>query len=234
MDSKSHTNGGALLVSALPTTAIVSRMPWRTIHRWLAIVLVAPLVIWSITGLLFHLKPGWSRAYDMLDAERPGATFHATQLANVGDFEHLDVFDTAVGPLARVTTAKGTQLLDLGGKPRSPLSIEDARTLALDAVARSAHRAEYGEPGAITATDERVTIAFSAGPVVDVGRADARISQRGPDTDRIDWLYRIHYLQLTGLKTADRVLAVVGLALIWLVMIPGVVLFVTRSRPRRS
>jgi len=58
------------------------------------------------------------------------------------------------------------------------------------------------------------------------------MSQRGHDTDRIDWLYRIHYLQWTGNKTIDRAFAMFGLALIWAVVIPGLVLFIRRMRTR--
>jgi hypothetical protein len=201
-------------------------MTWRRVHRWLAIILVVPLIIWSVTGLLFHLKPGWSRAYDMLDVERPGATLHADEFVSVGAFEKLEIFDTAIGPLARVTTVKGSELYDAGGRKRSPLSIDDAKALARDAIARSPFHADYGEITNVTLTDDRVRLEL--GPIVDVGRNDARISQRGPDTDRIDWFYRIHYLQLTGVKTLDRILAVLGLALIWAVLVPGVVLFVRK------
>jgi len=73
-----------------------------------------------------------------------------------------------------------------------------------------------------------VKLELAEGPVVEVGRNDARLTQRGPDTDRIDWLYRLHYVQWTGSKPVDKVLALVGLLLIWLVLIPGVVLFVRR------
>ena len=74
-----------------------------------------------------------------------------------------------------------------------------------------------------------VHVAF-ANAVVDVDRASGRIAQRGADTDRIDWLYRIHYLQWSGHPTVDRVIPLVGLALIWIVAIAGLVLFFKRWR----
>lgn len=201
---------------------------WRTFHRWLAIVLVIPLVVWSITGLLFHLKPGWSRAYDLLLAERP-AMVHLDRLVLPAGTTHVEAFATAIGPLARVTTDRGDELYDLdSGTRRSPLAIDAAKALAVDAIHRSKYASSYGELGTVTSTDASVTIQTTGGPVISVGRNDARISQRGPDTERIDWLYRIHYLQWTGLGVLDKVLAVVGLGLIWLVMIPGIVLFVRR------
>jgi len=218
---------------------------WRRVHRWLAIVLVIPLIVWSITGLLFHWKPGWSRAFDMLDAERPGQV-HLDKLASappcqrserfgllaeaLGDasFTHVELFATAIGPLARVATAKGDELYDAeSGTKRSPLPVDAARALAVDAVGRSPHAIDYGALGRVTSTDTTVTLEYD-GATVGVGRNDARISQRGRDTDRIDWLYRMHYLQWTGNGTLDKLIALAGLLLIWLVLIPGVVLFVRR------
>lgn len=40
------------------------------------------------------------------------------------------------------------------------------------------------------------------------------LQQRGSDTRRIDLLYRIHYLQWTGIKILDKVLGFTGLALV--------------------
>jgi hypothetical protein len=204
-------------------------------HRWSAIVLVVLLVVWSITGLLFHIKPGWSRAYDQLAVERPArlalADVQPLAALAVNDATRVELFDSAIGPLYRVTTATGTRLVDARtAQVRSPLSEADARTLALDAVARSPFAGEYGAVTSASASEATVSLAFSGGPLVEVGRDDGRISQHGGDTDRIDWLYRIHYLQWTGNRVVDRVLALAGLALIWAVMIPGVVLFI-RRRP---
>jgi len=215
-------------------------MSWARVHRWLAIVLVVLLAVWSVTGLLFHLKPGWDRAYDQLSAERRGSTLRVDAIVSLGSIRaslgdesitRLELFDTALGSLYRVTTANGTELLDATtARRRSPLDVVDARSLAIDAVARSTHRHDYGDVADVSLGDEVAQVRFVSGPIVEVGRRDAVMSQRGPDTDRIDWLYRIHYLQWTGNRTFDRAFAMLGLALIWAVMIPGIVLFVRRFR----
>ena len=211
-------------------------MSWSRLHRYLALVLVVPLVVWSVTGLLFHLKPGWKRAYDMLDAERPLDAKQVTPIASITaqfpeGVTHLELFGTAIGPLYRVSTANGDALVNATtGAKVSPLSESDARSLASDAISRSRLQAEYGEITHSDVRDDVVRFTTAKGPIVEVGRTDARISQHGSDTARIDWLYRIHYLQWTGKKTLDRVLAIIGLALIWLVMIPGLVLAWRRWR----
>lgn len=209
-------------------------MSWARIHRWLAILLVVLLVVWSLTGLLFHLKPGWSRAYDQLTIERRDVSLQLATLQPLaslpGGAARIELFDTALGPLYRLRTAKGTELLDARtGEPRS-LTSDDARLLAADAIRRSSHRASYGDIASIRVREDTARIELTGGPTVSLGLRDGRMSQEGADTRRIDWLYRIHYLQWTGNAAVDKVLAVAGLALIWAVMIPGIVLFVRRVR----
>ncbi len=209
-------------------------MTWARVHRWLAIVLAALLIVWSLTGLLFHLKPGWGRAYDMLSVERhdrplaldmlqPPVSIH---MPGGEPIQRLELFDSALGPLYRVRTAAGTALFDAKTGTQRVLLPEDAVLLAKDAISRSSERGAYGEPVERITNSDTIKLVMSGGPVLLVGRNDARISQRGADTDRIDWLYRMHYLQFTGNHTVDRILAIVGLLLIWAVMIPGIVLFV--------
>lgn len=200
---------------------------WPRLHRWAAIALVAPLVVWSITGLLFHLKPGWKRAYDMVSIEQPLGTTNVTAVSVLPPFKRLELFGTALGPMYRLD--RKTLIDATTGQPRSPLSIEDARTLAQDAVARSSQHAGYGAFVDAAAEESTVHVRF-ANAVVDVDRASGSLYQHGADTERIDWLYRIHYLKWTGVPSVDRVLAVVGLALIWFAMAAGTVLFVRRWR----
>jgi uncharacterized iron-regulated membrane protein len=215
---------------------------WARIHRWLALALVVLLIAWSVTGLMFHIKPGWQRAYDLLSAERREAQLPAdvvpiatVQRAAGALLARVELFQTVLGPMYRARTASGSILVDArAGVARSPLDPASAQALASDAVARSAQPASYGAVIGTEVTVERVRVRFAGGPVVDVDRNDARLSQRGPDTDRIDWLYRLHYLQWTGNASVDRLLPLVGLALIWAVMIPGIALFIQRVRRRRA
>ena len=51
------------------------------------------------------------------------------------------------------------------------------------------------------------------------------LSQRGADTDRIDALYKIHYLQWTGMKSVDQVLGALGILLVVALSVLGVRLF---------
>jgi hypothetical protein len=222
-------------------------MSWAGIHRRFAIGLAVLLGIWTVTGLLFHLKPGWDRAYDMLGVERRDVPL-ATPTASIADVQKevalpiskLELFDTAIGPLYRVSHKMGADLVDARtGRRRSPLDEAAVRTLVGDAISRSTHAADYGEIERVAMADDLnggnpTRVEMSSGITVEISVRNARISQRGSDTDRIDWLYRIHYLQWTGHKSIDRVLSILGLLLVWAVVIPGLVLLKRRVWPAKS
>ena len=102
-------------------------MSWSRVHRWLAVVLVVPLVIWSITGVLFHLKPGWSRAYDMLSAERPLDAMPAVHFDALADAWAKDASGARAKLLADNAAAFAASPVDaamFGGRPLLIDSVE--------------------------------------------------------------------------------------------------------------
>ena len=54
-------------------------------HGWLGVGLLAPLLVWALTGLLFHLKPGWSGAYEGLSAFRSDQPIDLTAVRPLAD-----------------------------------------------------------------------------------------------------------------------------------------------------
>jgi hypothetical protein len=55
------------------------------------------------------------------------------------------------------------------------------------------------------------------------------LQQKGKDTDRIDLLYRIHYLQWTGFKRVDKIVGFAGLGLVMVLTTLGAWLPFKRS-----
>lgn len=208
------------------------RLTFAGIHRWAAIILVSMLVVWSITGLLFHLKPGWDRAYDPLSVKRdePIDVASVVPIASViTKPSSVELFATVLGPMYRVTTKDGSSIIDAStGKPRT-FTGEEVTRLVDDAVSRSPFANRYGAHVGISGGDINA-IRYAGDQIVTFSPTTMRVSQEGRDTKRIEWFYRLHYLQWTGNATLDKILAVGGLVLIWIVMIPGVVLFVRRLR----
>src|SRR5262245_10368036 len=123
--------------------------------------MVLPLVLWTVTGLLFLIKPGWSGAYEGLDPWRGGALVAGgpVPLAGVlaGDgtaaVVRAELGDTALGPLYRMRAADGSSwLVDARSGARvSPLEREAALAVATDAAGRARASSRYG---AVRATRE--------------------------------------------------------------------------------
>ncbi len=206
----------------------------RRAHRWIGLLLAAPFFVWAVTGLLFHLKPGWGPAYDTLSistgAPLPADTLPLPQAraALASPPSSIELLSTALGPVYRVRVEKTRALLNaMDGSPLSPLSAEQAERLAVDAIARSPHRQRYGAPARRELHEDHLEL-FMDGPgdvVVRVDRRDGSLRQRGADTARVDWLYRLHYGQWTGAPALDRVIPLLLLAGVALLAAAGLALF---------
>jgi hypothetical protein len=93
-------------------------------------------------------------------------------------------------------------------QPRNPPNENEIRTLFADAFSTNPQR--YGE----IATVNGNTVTTKTGVEVTLDWNRMSLQQKGRDTDRIDLLYRVHYLQWTGVKSIDRVVGLVGIALV--------------------
>jgi hypothetical protein len=55
------------------------------------------------------------------------------------------------------------------------------------------------------------------------------LAQRGADTDRIDFFYKIHYLQWTGVAALDKALGGLGITLVLILSALGARLFFSKG-----
>jgi hypothetical protein len=97
------------------------------------------------------------------------------------------------------------------------------RALLTDAF--SANPARYGRISGI----EGSTITTDTGVRIELDWTRLALAQRGKDTDRIDLLYKIHYLQWTGVKGLDNVLGALGIILVLVLSALGARLFFSRG-----
>ena len=193
----------------------------RRIHRILGAVLVLPLLLWTGTGLLFLVKPGWSGAYEMLSAFRdePLAPQDLVPLAAI-DGAHpsrAELGTTVLGPVYRMREADGTErLVDArSGATISPLDQELCAQVAADAASRAQASSRYGTISSTRVDGDAVWVTFTGGAAVRVGRSSLSVSQSGSDTALIDALYRVHYLQWTGIAGIDRTLELAAIVGTW-------------------
>lgn len=185
------------------------------VHRWTGIVLLAPLLAWCITGLVFLIQPGYGAAYEAL----PIRSYPMTDTLAISpeqDWLEYKVMRSILGTHLLVRDESGWQHLNAATLSPFEADAQQRFTLISDAIAEKSAR--YGrllEPN----TDPYLT---SAGIEIRLHWNTLSLQQYGVDTRWIDRLYRVHYLQWTGVKAIDKVLGVFGLLLLILISVTGV------------
>jgi hypothetical protein len=180
----------------------------RKLHRLIGIVMLLPFLAWAATGIVFFTKPGYGAAYDALPIRTYPLDGPIAVRPDPG-WREVRYLRTILGPHLIARTDKGwVQLNPVTLQPASAPSDEDVKRLLADAF--TVNPARYGHivsiAGGVVTTD--------TGAEITVDWNGLSLQQRGRDTDRIDRLYRIHYLQWTGQKTVDKVLGLGGLLLL--------------------
>lgn len=161
----------------------------RRVHRILGIVLLLPLCGWVATATVFLLKPGYGAAYGFLDIKKEGEERR---------------FRSVLGEHVLVKRESGwTQ--------RDPLPDDAAlRRLIEDAIASNPER--YGTIATFERTEAGAKAETSTGAAIELDWPTMSLSQQGKDTRLLDTLYKVHYLQWTGIPALDRVVGAIGLA----------------------
>lgn len=223
----------------------------RLVHRAAGLALLLPLVLWIATGLLFHVKPGWDEAYEPLAAPSPGplpwervvfspAALKARGLLDPGPVvlaPHPSGLVAYFGRSAgRARAVDGTS-----GEPLPLASEGAARAFALAAVGASRHAGSYGSIGSAEpsthrsertgADDPAFRFRTSGGKTLLVDRVTGEVRQGGALNERIDLLYRIHYLQWTPWKGANVALVLAASLLVLLLAATGARLAFAPSSP---
>jgi len=197
-------------------------MRTRTLHKVIGIILLLPFLGWAATGFVFFLKPGYAGAYEILTPKTYPLKEAAAISPDPGWLEYR-YFRTVLGEHLIARTEKGwIQLNPNDRQPRSAPTRAEIELLFEDAF--TANPARYGEVSEIS----EYTARTSTGVEVTLDWNRLTLQQRGKDTDRIDLLYRIHYLQWTGVKSVDRVLGFVGLTLVIVLTVLGARLAIRR------
>ena len=183
-------------------------MRTRTVHRVIGIILLIPFVGWAITGLVFFIKPGYTGAYEVLTPK----FYPINNQVLIGeDPNWLEVryLRTILGDHLLVRTDSGWMNLNLNDKrPRSAATDDETRRLVQDAFSMNPKR--YGQIVSVNGN----TVTTDTGVVVTIDWNRMSLQQTGKDTKWIDSLYRIHYLQWTGVRSIDRVVGLTGITLV--------------------
>lgn len=183
-------------------------MKARTLHRVLGLILLLPFFGWALTGLVFFIKPGYEGAYEALSVKTYPLERPLTINPDPAWLE-FRYFRTVLGEHLLARTAAGwSHLNPSNGQVRNKPTEDELRKLLQDALTSNPQR--YGNVSKVSGD----TASTDTGVAVTVDWDSLSLRQRGRDTDRIDLLYKIHYLQWTGVTVIDRVAGMVGIVLV--------------------
>ncbi len=180
----------------------------RTVHRALGITMLLPLLAWAVTGAIFFIKPGYGGAYESL-AIRTYPLTAPVSLPAAADLLEVRYLKTVLGDHLIARMESGWKQLDPATLQERPAPT-DAQVRALVSDAFTVNPERYGQ---ITAVEGSL-ITTNTGVRATFDWTRLSLSQRGRDTDRIDAIYRVHYLQWTGVESLDKILGGLGLLLI--------------------
>lgn len=190
-------------------------MKIRSLHRLLGIILLLPFFGWALTGFVFFIKPGYEGAYEVLSPK----TYPLGRAVTINpdpSWLEFRYFKTVLGEHLLVRTEKGwSQLNPADMRPRSKPNEDEIRTLLRDAF--SSNPSRYGNVSKVSG--DKATTDTGVRITLDWDRLS--FQQRGGDTDRIDLLYRVHYLQWTGVAALDRVVGMAGIIMVLALTILG-------------
>lgn len=205
-------------------------MSVRRLHRVLGLVLLLPILAWTATGFVFFVKPGYKDAYSALRVRALPLDAPLSIVPPDKSWLETRALRTVLGEHLLVRTAEGWSHLDpVSLRPRPLPGEADLRALIEDAT--SADAARYGGIASLVRhEDGSVSATTTTGVAIDLDWGTMSLSQSGPDTRRIDALYRVHYLQWTGITAVDRALGIAGLVSLIALAVFGLRL----ALPRRS
>ena len=194
----------------------------RKQHRLLGGILLLPFIAWSLTGVFFLVRPAYEQAYSVLSPK----TYSADQI-NISaqpEWQEVRLLKTVLGLHLLVKQEGGWQQLDPDSLEVRATPVEaDLVSFVKDAISQDTLR--YGEllPG------ESDPFRTSTGVTIAVNWDSLSLYQQGLDTRWIDRIYRIHYLQWTGIAFLDTILGVAGLLLLLLITATGSAMLLRRE-----
>ena len=195
----------------------------RKLHKITGLILVLPMLAWTITGLIFFIKPGYQGAYEQLSIKTYPLSASLVVIPKK-EWREVRLIHSILGEHLLVKLDNKTVHLDpVSLAVKAIPSEQELKTLLRDAFSRNNER--YGDILSVNGLSAKTT----TGVEVKLDWANLRLSQSGQDTQLINQLYKIHYLQWTGHKTVDQFLGVLGLILLISLTLLGVRLYIKKK-----
>jgi len=190
--------------------------------------MLLPFIAWAVTGVFFFFKPGYDKAYQPLTI-KTYPTVRQVKFPEDNNWLEVRQFKTVLGEHLLVNDSQSWQQLSIVDfTTLDTLTKQQITLLIEDAI--SEERQRYGN---IISVNELVATT-DTGVEITLAWPQMTLRQVGQDTQFINTMYNIHYLRWTGVESLDKVLGVIGLALVVILAVIGTVLTFKRRQVTRQ
>jgi hypothetical protein len=203
-------------------------MKSKRIHRIIGLLLVLPVIGWTITGIIFFIKPGYQAAYDQL-VVKTYPLKKSFVIPESKEWKEVRLLRTILGYHLLVKTDKGFQHLD----PISFNAKEPPTDLALTSLLNDSFLNKPERYGHVDSSDN-YKFFTSTGIEVSLDWERLTLRQKGDDTELINTLYKIHYLQWTPYKGINQYMGIIGLMLLITLTLFGLKIYISGRQKTTS
>jgi len=196
-------------------------MKSKRIHRIIGLLLILPVIGWTITGVIFFIKPGYQAAYDQL-AVKTYPLEKSFVIPESKEWKEVRLLKTILGYHLLVKTDNGFEHLD----PITFQSKEIPVALALNSLFNDSFLNKSERYGHVISSDN-FNVITSKGIEVSLNWERLTLRQKGEDTKLINTLYKIHYLQWTPFKGINQYMGIIGLILLMTLTIFGLKMYIS-------
>lgn len=196
-------------------------MQSKRLHKIIGLLLVLPIFGWTITGVIFFIKPGYQAAYDQL-VVKTYPLEKSFVIPESKEWKEVRILKTVLGYHLLVKTDKGFQHLD-------PISLKDKKTPTSSELAgllNDSFKDKLDRYGSVKSSDN-FKVLTTTGIEVSVNWERLTLRQKGDDTDFINTLYKIHYLQWTPYDGINQYIGIIGLALLMTLTFLGLKIYIS-------
>jgi uncharacterized iron-regulated membrane protein len=192
-------------------------------HQYLGLLMLLPFLAWAVTGVFFFIKPGYKDAYESL----PIKTYPITLLPQLEvdkNWNEVRWVRSILGQHLLVKKEQDWQQVSAQTLQEKELPTEQQiRLLINDAIQVNPQR--YGEIQSIDSTQ----VKMDTGVEISISWSQMSLYQTGLDTQFINNMYKVHYLQWTGIKSIDKILGILGLGVMVILALLGMIMMFRRK-----
>jgi hypothetical protein len=202
----------------------LNKATMKKIHQYLGLLMLLPFLAWAVTGVFFFIKPGYKAAYESLPI-KSYALVAIPEVQVEKNWNEVRWIRSILGNHLLIKNKQGWQQINSQTMQQiNAPSEQQIRQLINDAIQLNPKR--YGQIQSV----DGLKVNMDTGVEINLNWSKMSLYQSGTDTQFINNMYKVHYLQWTGFKSIDKVLGIIGLGLVVILALLGLSMMFRRKQ----